>query len=58
MKAINLKVDADLAEEYLRKYREVFKDRQTAELDDRSLLRAFVEDRLREELEFLIKEYS
>lgn len=53
MDAIAIDVDADLARQYMEKYREAFQDPRVARLSDEDLLRAFVEDRLREEFAFL-----
>jgi hypothetical protein len=50
---LNVKVDADLATEYCRKYRERFPESLATQLDDESFLVAFVKDRLLEELKFI-----
>ncbi len=55
MDTIILEIDASLAQEYRRKYHERFQN-ETVKLDDSSFLRAFLEDRLREELDFLENE--
>ena len=56
MDTIAIDVDADLARQYMDKYREAFQDSRIARLSDQDLLRAFVEDRLREEHRFLSDE--
>ena len=55
MKTITIKIDAYLANEYCRKYRQIF---ETSEIlcEDDIFLRGFVEDRLGEELDFLNNE--
>ena len=56
MDTITIKVDADLAREYIRHYREFSPDPRTNALDDERLLEAFLNDRLREEIEFITNE--
>jgi hypothetical protein len=53
MDSVTLVVDGNLARQYLKKYREVFQVYRVAGISNQNLLQAFVEDRLREELEFL-----
>jgi len=53
MKTIQLTIDAELGEEYCRKYREVFPNGNVADLDDKGLLKASIHDRLTEEISFL-----
>ncbi len=53
MKHINVKVSVELAAEYCKAYRKRFPISSAQRLDDKSLLTAFVEDRLVEELEFI-----
>ena len=56
MDAITIQVDAELATEYIRRYREFSLNLALETLDDEHLLLAFVHDRLREETEFIRKE--
>jgi hypothetical protein len=56
METITIKVDADLAREYMQLYREFQPDTATHALGDDSLLEAFVHDRLREEIAFITGE--
>ena len=56
MDFIAIEVDGDLARQYMDRYRELFQVRRVARLSDKDFLRAFVEDRLREEFEFLGEE--
>jgi len=56
METISINVDADLAREYIHRYRAFQPDPHTAALDDERLLEAFMHDRLREEIQFIVKE--
>lgn len=56
MKSIVVKVDAELATEYCKKYRRLFPTADVKKLDDKSLLKAFLHDRLLEELDFVENE--
>lgn len=56
MKLITVKVDKELASEYRETYLKAFKNKKVSKLTDVEFLRVFVEDRLREEIDFLRKE--
>lgn len=56
MKLITVKVDKELASEYQETYLKAFKNKKVSKLTDVEFLRVFVEDRLREEIDFLRKE--
>src|SRR5205823_6383609 len=56
MPTISINVDADLAREYIDHYRAFQPDPHSAALDDVRLLEAFMHDRLREEIQFMVKE--
>jgi hypothetical protein len=56
MEMMQLEIDAQLAKEYCENYRRLFLDSELTKLDDKSLLKAFVEDRLEEELDFIANE--
>jgi hypothetical protein len=56
MDTFGVVVDSNLARQYLERYREVFPVSRIPAISDEGLLQAFVEDRLREELEFLNEE--
>lgn len=55
METVKIEINAELAREYFRKYQEVCRQ-QKARKKFQDFLRAFAEDRLREEIEFLDKE--
>jgi hypothetical protein len=57
MKTLRLDVDKELAHEYCEQYRQLFPN-QVTELNDTALLKAFVEDRLYEELKFVSNELA
>lgn len=58
METIGIEIDAQLANEYFRKYRRIFRSKRTARMKYQEFLRAFVEDRLREEIKFLEQELA
>jgi len=58
MKTITVKVNKKLASEYRRTYLKTFKDKKVSKLNDGEFLRFFVEDRLREEIDFLHEELT
>lgn len=58
MKLITVKVDKKLATEYRETYLKAFKNEKVSKLTDVEFLRVFVEDRLREEIDFLHEELT
>lgn len=56
MDTIAIEIDAELANNYIRNYREFCPGAETGSFDDLALLQAFVHDRLREEAEFIAEE--
>jgi hypothetical protein len=57
MKTLTLEVDAELAKEYHDAYAERFEIREFRRATLKNFLRGFIEDRLREEIEFLNAEF-
>lgn len=58
MKTIILEVDAALANEYRDLYLSLGEDRKASKLRPKKFFRAFMEDRLREEIDFVREELA
>lgn len=58
MKIKYIKVDAELADEYCERYRKLVQFNENEEMSNQILLEAFLEDRLREELQFVNHEIA
>ena len=58
MKTITLEVDAVLAKEYRDLYLELGDGKKISRLSPKKFFRAFVEDRLREEIDFVREELT
>jgi hypothetical protein len=56
VKTITVKIDTKLARKYRQTYLKTFKSEKALKRTEKEFLRAFVEDRLREEIDFLRRE--
>ena len=58
MKTITIKIDTRLARKYRQTYLKTFQSEKALKRTEKEFLRAFVEDRLREEIDFLRRELT